>query len=275
MKYNIKNVILIIICLFLSSYLVKSEAIINDTTIDTDLVSLPVYGSTKDWSNQTITYTFKVSWARFDLLDVVADANSAILNNDITYRYDWQTNLITVTTNNIKPNFDGVLFNIVVKVLTRVDYYTISEVFTITPMEIIISDANNSTSISLGTQTASVSLNYVQADLTYRSDVSLNYPNPFNNDSRILFSLSDSQPVNIAIYNPLGNLVQQIPGKSGEFNYELTSSTHNTISIEDNNMLDKGLYCLRLIRTNRLSDGIYYLVVRIGNNSRLIKMGVN
>jgi hypothetical protein len=108
----------------------------------------------------------------------------------------------------------------------------------------------------------------------------LNYPNPFTYGTNILFSLSEDSPVSFEIYNFLGILVQSIPTKDEDgskgFNYELSDSKRSTIDIEQNNKLEKGLYHIRLqVNKTYISNGVYYMVIRIGNTSRLISMSIN
>ena len=279
---KIKIIVLILVCLGLLSVDSKAQNVyINDTTITTDIVSLPVLGETKDWNGKTIEYRFKVSWAAFELLDVVANSNAAVLDKKIHFSYDWQEKLITVNVNSIKPNFDGTLFNFVIRVLSRVDFYFPNEIFEITSTEIIVKDANKSDTIELKSNTAYVKVDYVPSNLTYIQDVSFNYPNPFLYETTILFSVSEAADVSFEICNTLGALVQKIPNKDDNFKndafmYELYDRKHTAVPIENNNKLEKGLYCLRL-KANKVeaSATIYYLVVRIGNNTHLVKMCVN
>lgn len=279
------SIILIIGCLMLLNVNVKAQQVhIEDTTITTDIVSLPVLGNTEDWNGKTIEYRFKVSWPAFELLDVVAESNSAVLDKNIKFSYDWQERLILVTINSIQSNFSyGNLFNIVIKVLTRVDFYRPNEIFEITPQEIIIKDASNSNTIKLESNTAYVRIEYMPNNLTYIEDVSLNYPNPFLTETTILFSVTEETDVSFEIYNILGTLVKKIPNKDNDFKYdafryEIYNMEHIAVPIEDNNKLEKGIYCLRL-NTNKIessiSISIYYLLVRIGTNTHLIKMCIN
>jgi hypothetical protein len=273
---TIKKITLFIIFLLVSNFIIKAQAVIQDTTINTDIVSLPVYGTTADWENKTIEYSFKTNWVSFQLLDVVADNNSAVLDKEIEYKYEWENNSIIVTIHSIKPNFNGTLFNIVIRVLPKVDFYFTGEFFEITPMKILVSDGEDVSSINLGDKTAQINFNYIPANLTYRSDVSLNYPNPFSSETFLLFSLSETKEVNFEIYNVLGTCVQNIPGIGNAFRYEIIDSKHNLIAITENNTLEKGLYRIKLIREHsKLAKGVYYLVVRIGDENRTIRIGVN
>jgi len=274
---NIKQINLLIACFVLATLLANGQAIINDTTINNDVVSLPVIGSTANWSGKTVTYIFEVGWAQFELLDVIGGNNSAVINNSINFKYVWDSSQIVITIREIKPNFiNGNLFNIVLKLLTRVDFYFPNEIFEITPKKIIVGDSI----ITLTEKTAKVNIDYIPANLTYIKDISLNYPNPFYYETNILFSLPEESSVNFDIYNPLGLCVQQIPDKKNDFGkpffYEIINSNYQQILIENNNVLEKGLYRLRL-RINNIegASGIYYMSVRLGNMKRLIKMGVN
>ena len=274
---KIKNIGLIIICFCLANIIAKGQAEINDTTISLDVVSLPVIGWTENWIGKPITYIFKVNWVSFELLEITGNVNSAILNNNIQYNFDWETGEIIVKINEIKPNFNkGVLFNIVVRILTNVYFYDPYDIFTITPKSISIGDSL----INLEEKTAQISLNYTPTNLTYISDISFNYPNPFNYETKIMFSLNETQSVNCEIYNSLGVCVKRIPDKnedySSAFYYELINSNRQDIKIEESNILEKGLYHL-LLRKNfiEIASDVYYLVFRIGDGYRLIKMGIN
>ena len=274
---EVKNVILLAICsIVLTNVAMANYAEIKDTTISTDIVSLPVYGITEDWGGKTITYSFEVNWASFELLEVVADSNSAVLNNSIKYDYAWQTRLITIVVNDIKPNFGAeILFNMVIRVLTRVDIYHPNEIFTITPKEIKIDDSV----IVLAGKTARIEIEHTPNNLTYIEEVSLNYPNPFNYETTILFSLPEESNISFEVYNSSGKCVQKMPDKeknySNAFIYEFMNNKLDIIAFE-NDVLEKGIYRLRL-RINRIEigNGVYYFVVRIGNNVRMIKMGIN
>ena len=269
---------IIILCLFLSSYYLKSYVSISDTTIKTDLISFPVYGYTEDWAGKTITYTFEEVWHSFEILDVVG--GDAVLDANIKYGYDYKTHLITITINSMQPNYNGLLFNIVLRVLARVDFYYPNERCIIIPKEIIINDKGNLTNIELDNDTAEIKLNYVPSNLTYIQDVSLNYPNPFYYETNILFSLNEPNNVVFEVYNSLGMLLQTIPDNNKDYGnvflYELINSERSNIPIEDNNNLEKGLYRIRLtLNRIELSRSVYYLNVRIGNDIRTIKMVIN
>ena len=272
---NIKNVCFILICLLILNYVAFGQAEINDTTISNDLVSLPINGYTGNWEGKKIIYTFQVSWASFELIDVIGNANSETLNQKIQYTYDWQNYTIKVTIPSIKSNCDGVLFNIIIRVLNYVDFYPTNEVFTITPKEIIVGDSV----ITLKEKTARVDLNYVPSNLTYIKDISFNYPNPFTHQTTILFSLPETNNVDIKIYNSLGSCIQIIPDKDNDygnaFKYEIRNSQREVIKIAENNNFEKGLYSLYLI-VNRweLSKGEYFLVIRVGDITKTIKMVV-
>ncbi|MCL2039890.1 MAG: T9SS type A sorting domain-containing protein [Bacteroidetes bacterium] len=279
---KIKIIILILGCLVLLNIDAKAQQVsIKDTTITTDFVSLPVFGNTgEDWNGKTIEYRFSVSWASFQLLDVVADNNSAVLDKNIQFSYDWQERIISVTINSMQSNFNGNLFNIVIKVLTRVDFYSPNEVFQITPTEIIVKDGNTSNTIPLESPTAYVRIDYLPSNLTYIEDVSFNYPNPFLTETTILFSVNEKADVSFEIYSSLGRLVQRIPNKEDDsqndgFRYELYDENRTTVQIEENK-LEKGIYRLFLTaKKTEASVSVYYVVVRIGNNSHLVKMCIN
>jgi len=77
-----------------------------------------------------------------------------------------------------------------------------------------------------------------------------NYPNPFNPSTTIKFELKEASDVNLTVYDVTGKIVDVIL---------------------DNNYKSAGTYEVKY-RAEKLSSGIYFLVMGAENYSRTIKM---
>jgi photosystem II stability/assembly factor-like uncharacterized protein len=95
--------------------------------------------------------------------------------------------------------------------------------------------------------------NEINVDVTnpFQFELSQNYPNPFNPSTTIQFSIANSEMVNIAIYNELGEKVSEL------VNSVLSSGNH---SVQFDAM--------------GLASGIYIVKMRAGEFSKTIKMNL-
>jgi hypothetical protein len=111
--------------------------------------------------------------------------------------------------------------------------------------------------------------------------VSLNYPNPFNYETRVFFSINESTPIKMRLYNSGGSLIQIIPNDNpleNCLNYYIYDSHNAEIFSMDNSYCDdyefaQGLYKI-VFRVNRtqMNMGTYRLVIETRKNNYIINI---
>jgi len=99
------------------------------------------------------------------------------------------------------------------------DFFTIGELLTITPAHIIITDDSATTYEYLTSSTARFQIDPLLGNQTFYESVSLNYPNPFHNETVLFFSIKEPTTLQIKLCNFLGTVIQKIPNNSPEDNY--------------------------------------------------------
>jgi hypothetical protein len=262
--------------LFFSISTVNAQVtvLIGDTTTKNDCISIPVTGKTSDFKDKKVEYGFELNWVHSEILGIVAQKDYALNNESFSYLHE--TNMLTVSSENFASNFTGTLFEINIRLLPRMDFFVLWEnTFEITPKYVkIISPTGDTDSIILDSPTASIYIDTINSYQTFIEDVSINYPNPFNYETVIFFSINEPTPVKMELYGFDGNIIQKIPADiNGALEFEIINSNRDKIEFTNDYKFPKGLYKV-VFRINRavLATGQYRLLFETNKIKKLINL---
>ena len=277
------KIILLALSLFFGVFAKTANAAvtveIRDTTIKSDCISIPITGTTADFKGKKVEYGFEVNWVNFEILGIVTQPNYALNDESeyFSYSYNHETRILTVTSENFSSSFTGTLFEINIRLLPRMDFFmTWENVFQIAPKYVAITSTSSqeTDTINFVSSAASIFIDTINANQTFKEGVSLNYPNPFNYETVIFFSIDEPTPVKMELYNFSGSVLQKIPENvDGALYFHFYDAFNNEIEVSDNYEFSKGLYKV-ILRINRavLATGQYRLLVKTNQNRKLINL---
>jgi hypothetical protein len=256
-----------------ATYADVSVSIKNDTT-NTDFLSIPIYGSTANWTGKTAEYTFQLGYAQCNILEIVANSDYALKANTASFTYDWWERTLVVKVTDIAPNFNGTLFAINVELSPRMDFYGIWEQsITIEPKTVRVYGNGTDTTIALS-GVATILIDKENPDQTFREDISLNYPNPFNYETIVFFSIDKPSKIEAKLFSFSGEIVQNIPKDTkGPLLFTIYDSFNKEISEPADYEFPQGIYKI-IFRVNAqmLAVGHYRFLLETDNSSHSIYM---
>ena len=273
-----QKIILYTISLLFFITTVKSKAevtvSISDTTIKSDCIAIPIYGTTTNFNGKKIEYGFQLNWVQAEILGITTNQNFALNSENFSYFYDWKSRMLTVSSENFTSNFSGILFEINFRLLPRMDFFMNHEIFTLTPKYVKITSSENDTTINLSSSSASIRIDTISANQTFKEGVSTNYPNPFFYETVLFFSINEPTTVNMELYDFIGNIIQKIPEDiDGALHFRFFDASNNEIKINNNYEFSQGIYKV-IFRINHaiLATGQYRLLFETNQNKRLINL---
>ena len=273
-----QKIILYSLAMFLFTVIAKAEITISisDTTTKTSHISIPINGTTTNFFGKKVEYTFDLHWVHHELLGIITKNNYALNPNaNFSYSFDFESRILTVSSENFRSNFTGTLFEISILLLPRMDFFRPWErVFTITPKNVKVIDGNDTATTVFTNPPARIFIDTVASNQTFREAVSLNYPNPFNYETVIFFSIYEPTPVKMELYAFDGSILQRMPEDiDGALHFSFYDSSNNLIEMENNHTFPQGIYKL-VLRINRvqLSSGQYRLSFITNKNRNLLNI---
>lgn len=246
----IKKTLLFLTLIFILAaspiYAAEFTVEIKDTTVKTDYILMPINGTTGgNLSGKTVEYFFELNWLPMEILSINSKDTYAVKGDNITYSFSDSSRILKVSCKNISSNFTGTLFEINFRLLPYVDFYNEwKKELTIQPKKIrIYSSKDNDTTIQLDNKTASIKIDTIKSNQTYIENISVNYPNPFNNETLMFFSVLEPTTAKAYLYNFAGGIVQNIPDDlEGAVFVKCFDSYNNEIKITSDYKFLKGVY---------------------------------
>jgi hypothetical protein len=241
------------------------SAIINDTTVKQDIVSINVFGQTGAFSGKTYEYKFQFRYAGANVLGISFKENYAFITDEYTYDYDASDRTLTVTTSNIIPNWDGNLFDIDLQILPKIDFYQEWErSLNIVPVSVrVYGDGMDSTFTMPSSNGGNIAIDTINATQTYHNSFSVNYPNPFNYETTIFFSVDTPSKLNAYVYDFVGGRQLQEFAKDsvGTFFYTFYDAMNKKVEYTGDYEFPKGLYKV-VLRANpeKIAVGHYRIL---------------
>jgi len=275
---KVKNVISFIFFLLFFVPTVKSEITVSvkDTTIKTDRISFPISGTTANFKGKKVEYGFQFNWVHKEILGINFNQNFALTNGNFSYKYDSENRFLTVTSENFSSNFTGTLFEINLRLLPRVDFFRPNEVVTITPKYVRITASENDTTVHFSNISASIFIDTVEGNQTFREAVSANYPNPFGYETVVFFSIDTPTPLKIQLYGFEGSIIQTIPVDiDGALFFTFFDSDNRVIEVNENYEFPRGIYKV-VLRVNYaiLATGQYRVSFETNQKKTLLNISL-
>jgi len=224
---------------------------VNDTTVKTDIFLLPVNGSTIEFKDDTVTYSFLLQETDYQLIEVIPNKNLNIKTEDFKFNIDYNQGLLKVTSTKFPSNFNGKLFDLNLRLFPKVDFYTVNKNrLKITPTTVSINKKNGSDSIiKLEEKPAYITIDTVFLRQTFKEGVSFNYPNPFYYETNVFFSILEKTTLKIYVHSYQGGLIQTIPVDivgDKALNYKFYNSANELLQVKEGYEFAKGIYKLVL-----------------------------
>ncbi len=283
-KNNLNNILLFVYVLILFAFstfgTVSSAADfsvkINNMRLTSNLDIIPVYGSIGNIdTNQKIGFNFIITGASnsVDICSALAGDSCAISEKkpELTTKYHTTQKelLVNVSSNFVKSNYNGKLFDLEINFLPLLDFYYNSTYLEITPSFVTI---GNDT-IILPEEKSKITIKPIEANQNYHESISLPIPNPFSYELDTYFSIEQETILNIIIYNSDGQVIQKIPGKEDFFKYWIQNASREFVELKENSKIPRGLYKLNLKPYELvISTGIYRLLFETEKKSYLINI---
>lgn len=244
----------------LSPAIAQLSISVPDTVLQRGIVyEIPVSGKLNIGKINNFKAVFKYNSLMLDVKSIHGASELGIENDIIqisNLNNVWTDLEIEISADKIKDNFEGILFYIQAEALAAPDSVTL-----FSPLSLTI-DGVLQTNTLFKAGRIIVPPPFVQK--SNQDGIGLNYPNPFDGESSLKFTLEDSTSIEFDIFTSTGGLVCNLPEINDYVKFTVYDNSGKYVSFgTDKNILSKGTYELKL-RPNRnfFSTGIYYIVMK-------------
>ncbi|HRS01564.1 MAG TPA: hypothetical protein P5545_03360 [Bacteroidota bacterium] len=254
-----KRLIYIFIFILLQIFPVFSQNYISihDSTLPRTgyIYSLPIYSNIDLKNANNVLLKIYFNYNLIDVKNIVGGTNYAFNELNPSFTID-ATNpdnaILQISSNQINPNYSGVLCTISLETLVGQDSIAIFSPFYLEINATPINDISFSSGrIFIGDPVYPV----------LHEGISQIYPNPFSFSENVIFAVEDTTTVNFNIYSILGQLVTEIPGSS-MLNYRVYDNTGKEIPDITNYKYPRGIYRLYFESIPwKFSSGAYSIVM--------------
>ncbi|HRP02679.1 MAG TPA: hypothetical protein PLE30_08535 [Candidatus Kapabacteria bacterium] len=228
---------------------------ISDSTIDRAITNLiPVYGSLANTNNNEYEFCFTFNSLVLDIKNVSTTDNTIFSKiNSFNVDFNNLTNsILRVKSSELRSSNNGVLFYIAIEGLAGSDTVT-----SFTP-SCYKKDGKDITEVSL--QSANINVRSTPIGIKFIEGLGLNSPNPFNNETKIPFTIENDTKVSFNMFSLNGRRVIGNDLSFNTFDMKIFKDDGNEVSDIYSYIFTKGKYFLILkSRKSDISVGAYYL----------------
>jgi hypothetical protein len=228
-----------------------------------DVYSIPVKGLIENKSLNTLKIFFTFNSYIIDIKSAAGKNNYFFRDANPVINVDYsspESATLTVTGTDINYNASDTLFILHIEGLAGPDSLTELKPFS---LEI---DGKINSNVELSTGLIKVLTSPVIHVLI--EGFGNIYPNPFSDETKIIFYLSDDSEVNFSIYQLNGRQIYSLPEKANKSNYLIFDSKGSVVNDPINKIFGKGRYMLQLLPKNfEFPSGMYTIVMTTSRGS--------
>ncbi len=216
---------------------------INNAKTELGIIEIPVLGNTNNnFTTNKIKYSFDLDGAFAEVLEIKGGNDFGFEELSPKFEITEKTAghyILTVFSEKVKSNFEGKLFNIVINMFPKMDfYYKDYSSLKITPTSAAINDKI----VDITANAGIISITNIEANQTYNERVSYAYPNPFSYETEIYFSIKEETTLKLTISNYVGEIIQEIPAENDIFNFIVMNAAREIIDFTEDYIFPRGLY---------------------------------
>lgn len=249
---------LLLLILISTKVLGKNTIFIKDTLIPVgNIYEIPVYGNLENLPQGNLKLKISFNSLNLDIKGASGSNELGFENSQlvtITSFNQWYNSEIVISTNKYKLNYSGILFYLTIESLVGPDSITM-----LRPISLEIDGAV----IDCEFQSAKITTRSPIVEQKFIENISLFYPNPFNYEATVKFTIEEDTKVEFLIYNYSGTKVFEIPSNSNEIKFIIFNEKDEKIAIENPLVLKKGTYKIIIAPVlTKFSSGLYYFIMK-------------
>lgn len=230
---------------------------IRDTLIPSGKIyEIPVYGKIHSEATGEIAISFNYNGLILDVSTAKGSASLGFQDSDIsttTNATDWSDAVTTVRSSNYSAGFEGILFYLTIEALVGPDTLALFR-----PINFKVAGEEVGAVFVSGTIRTTPPI----VNQKYKEGIGNSYPNPFNSQANVKFTIEEESKVKFHIYSTLGRLVEVLPDNAKYIEYQVFNSKNELIENADEKMFEPGVYLLKFKpKNNEFSSGVHYIIM--------------
>jgi hypothetical protein len=241
----------------------ENKILINDTIIPIgERYYIPVVGNMNLPNSGNIKISIIYNALNLDIKSAIGGENYGFTDNNLKIEriyHKWDSSEVKISSNGFIANFIGILFLLQIEALVGPDSIT-----TLKPISLVV-DGNK---IDCEFRSAKIYTKSPIVQQKYIENLSYFYPNPFDYEATVKFTIEEQTNVEFYIYNTDGRKIATIPTNTGDYRYSIFNEKDEKIEITNDLILSKGTYKLIFSPiVTKFSAGIYYFVMKTKNGT--------
>lgn len=259
-----KKIFYFILILFATEFsIAENKIFINDTIIPSgEKYFVPVFGNMNLAQSGKIEISIIYNALNLDIKSAIGGENYGLTDNNLKIEHiyhKWDSSEVKISSKGYREQYIGILFLMQIEALVGPDSIT-----TIKPISLYVGGEK----VDCEFRSAKIFTKSPIVEQKYIENISYFYPNPFDYEATVKFTIEEQSEVEFYIYNTSGRKIATIPNNTGDFRYSIFNEKDEKIEVSKDLLLSKGAYKLIFSPiVTKFSAGLYYLVMKTKNGT--------